>query len=107
MQPTGPALDGDGGGALQWVETVTPRQLPCHTIRGDAIIPSRYDSFMEKTIKRTTLKGSQSDREYWRSRSPQERLDAVEILRQQYFALRPNVEQRLQRVCRVTQLRAG
>ena len=64
----------------------------------------RYDSRMEKVVASTALKGPQHDLAYWLTRPPQKRLDAVEVLRQQYFALRPDLEQRLQRVCRVTQL---
>ena len=57
---------------------------------------------MEKVIVRTSMKSPQRDRAYWLSRSPEERFAAVEQLRQQ--AARPDAEQGLQRVCRVTQL---
>ena len=67
----------------------------------------RYYSFMEKVAKITGLKAPSLDRAYWLARSPQERLAAVEELRQQYLASRHRVEQRLQRVCRVTQLHRG
>ncbi|MEQ1804247.1 MAG: hypothetical protein ABL900_02635 [Burkholderiaceae bacterium] len=61
-------------------------------------------SFMEKTVVRTSLKAASRDRAYWLTRSVEERIAAVEILRQQALAAHADAEQRLQRVCRVTQL---
>ena len=57
---------------------------------------------MEKVIKKTSLKEKQSDLEYWLSKTPQERLEALEFLRQQYISFNKNVQPRLQRVCTVT-----
>ena len=59
---------------------------------------------MQKVILRTTLKAPDRDRAYWLSRPAEERFAAVEALRRQAAASDPDVEQRLQRVCRVTQL---
>ena len=59
---------------------------------------------MEKVIARTALHAPSRDREYWMSRPPEERIAAVEELRQQWIAQHPEVETRLQRVCRIVQL---
>ena len=60
---------------------------------------------MKKVVTRTSLKSPSRDREYWLSRPPEERFAAVEQLRQEAAAGRPDAEQGLQRVCRVTRLR--
>jgi hypothetical protein len=57
---------------------------------------------MEKVIKKTTTREKQSDLEYWLTKTPQERLDALEFLRQQYINFNKNVKPRLQRVCTIT-----
>ncbi len=56
---------------------------------------------MEKVLRITSLKEKNSDFAYWSTKSFQERLEAIEILRQQYFSLKKDVQPRLQRVCRV------
>jgi hypothetical protein len=56
---------------------------------------------MEKVLKITSLKDRNSDFAYWSTRILSERLGAVEILRQQYFSLKKDVQPRLQRVCRI------
>ena len=56
---------------------------------------------MEKTLKIVQLKDKNSDFLYWTSRSEIERLQAVEILRQQYINYKNDVQPRLQRVCRI------
>lgn len=56
---------------------------------------------MEKVLKITTLKDNSTDFAYWSTRSMQERLEAIEILRQQYFKLKKDVQPGLQRVCRI------
>ncbi len=55
---------------------------------------------MAKVVKIVGLHETQSDLTYWLSKSPQERLAAIEILRQQYVKLK-HIQPRLQRVCRV------
>lgn len=55
---------------------------------------------MEKILKIVPLHERSNDREYWLSRPISERIDAIEILRNQYIKFR-DVEPRLQRVCRV------
>jgi len=55
---------------------------------------------MEKVVKIVSLRDTSSDLEYWLSKSPQERLIAIEILRKQYARLN-GIQPRLQRVCRI------
>jgi len=45
---------------------------------------------------------SESDKEYWLNRSPRERLEALEFLRQQMYNYDP-VTQRLQKVLTITE----
>lgn len=56
---------------------------------------------MEKVLKITSIKDNSSDFAYWSTKSFNERLDAIEILRQQYFRFKKDVQPRLQRVCRI------
>ena len=55
---------------------------------------------MERVVKIVKLRDQQSDLEYWLSKTPQERIAAIEILRQQYVRLQ-HIKPRLQRVCRI------
>jgi hypothetical protein len=57
---------------------------------------------MEKVIKKITTREKQSDFEYWLTKTHQERLDALEFLRQQYINFNKNVQSRLQRICTIT-----
>ena len=63
---------------------------------------------MEHTVTKTSLhRGSSAtaaDLAYWLSQSVQARLAAVETLRLQHLQTLSDAEQRLQKVCRVTQL---
>ena len=60
---------------------------------------------MEKYVKKYHLKDPQQyedEREYWRSKTPEERLMALEELRKQYMKLKGiDAEQRIQRVCKI------
>lgn len=57
---------------------------------------------MDKVIRIVRLKEQQSDFAYWQTKSPQERLAAIELLRKQYIRFTTkDAEPRLQRVCRV------
>ncbi len=56
---------------------------------------------MEKVFRIVPLKNQPSDYQYWVSRSIEERLNAIEILRQQYLGFNQNAQSRLQRVCRI------
>ena len=60
---------------------------------------------MEKTVKKYHLNDPQQyedEREYWRSKTPEERITALEQLRKQYMKLKGiDAEQRIQRVCKI------
>ena len=60
-----------------------------------------YIRLMEKVLKITTIHENTSDYAYWSTKSFQERLEAIEILRQQYFSLNKDVQPRLQRFCSI------
>ena len=61
----------------------------------------QYLWIMEKSLKIVRLKDTSTDYLYWMSRTEIERLEAIEILRQQYINYKKDVQPRLQRVCRV------
>ena len=56
---------------------------------------------MEKVVKIVNKKDETNDLDYWLSRPPIERLEAVEILRQEYISLLPEDERRFQRVVNI------
>ena len=57
---------------------------------------------MDKTAFRVgKLKDLGNDFEYWQSKSPQERLDALELIRHEYNTWKYGTGQGLQRVYRV------
>lgn len=55
---------------------------------------------MQKVVKKVSIKAEEPQFEYWSKRTLQDRLNAIEILRQQYISFK-NVKPGLQRVCRV------
>lgn len=57
---------------------------------------------MEKVLRIVSLYKQPNDYAYWISRPVSERIDAIEILRNQYIQFKKDVEPRLQRICRVT-----
>jgi len=57
---------------------------------------------MDKVVHFTDLKDKKTDFLFWSKKSYQERLDAVEFLRQQYINF-TNASQRLQRVCTIVE----
>jgi len=59
---------------------------------------------MVKNIKITTLKQQGNDKEYWATKTPKERLEALDFLRQQYIEF-TNAPKRLQRVLKITNLK--
>jgi hypothetical protein len=63
----------------------------------------RYHADMEKVIHRTSLKSLTQDRDYWLSRPVEERIAAVELLRQQMHG--PSNARRMQVVCKVRHLK--
>jgi len=66
---------------------------------------------MEKYLKIKSIKDSDNDLEFWKRRSEQDRINAIEILRSQYSLLQNNTgkdaEPRLQRVYRITQQKSN
>ena len=56
---------------------------------------------MDKVIRIISQKAEKSDFIFWKNKSFAERIDAIEFLRNQYYSLSKNVQQRFQRVCRV------
>ncbi|HTA84562.1 MAG TPA: toxin secretion, membrane fusion protein [Bacteroidia bacterium] len=56
---------------------------------------------MEKALKITTNKDKKADRIFWETKSFTERLEAIELLREQYFSINKNAPKRFQRVCRI------
>jgi len=68
---------------------------------------SGYTIRMEKVVARHPLHQQPRDTEYWLSRTPSQRLDAVEILRLAWLESHSDAVQGLQRVCRVTKRSRG
>jgi hypothetical protein len=64
---------------------------------------------MKRTVTKTVLHPAQgsgnADLRYWLSQAISARIAALEALRQQYLQANPHVDARLQRVCRITQLK--
>ena len=56
---------------------------------------------MDKVLKIISMKEEQSDFNYWITKSNEERLNAIEFLRDQYIKFKKDVQPRLQRVCRI------
>jgi hypothetical protein len=56
---------------------------------------------MDKVVRITSLKDKGTDFLFWKTKTDQERLEAIEFLRQQYFSLNKDIQQGFQRVCRV------
>jgi hypothetical protein len=57
---------------------------------------------MEKVLKITSVKEKQTDYSYWLTKTPLERLAAIEFLRQQFIDQKNEFQSGLQRVCKVT-----
>ncbi len=62
---------------------------------------------MEKVLKIVSLKDKSTDFEYWSSKTPVERLDAIELLRSQYIKFKKDVQPGLQRVCTIINRNEG
>ena len=64
---------------------------------------------MQRTVNRIQLHAAQqeADLAYWLAQSVQARIDAVETLRQQHHQGSLHVDTRLQKACRITQLKRG
>ena len=72
-------------------------------------IPDNRRMAMQRVVQKTSLHPAggkaAGDLQFWLSQPVAARLAAVELLRQQMWG--PDAERRLQRVCRVTQLKPG
>lgn len=55
---------------------------------------------VEKVVRIINMKDDRGDRDY---KTPAERIDAVKILREQFMRFKGDVQQGLQRVCRVVE----
>lgn len=62
---------------------------------------------MEKVISVIKKSDDGNDFKFWQSKSYQERIDAIETLRSQYFQMKKNVQQGLQRVYTVVKQKSG
>ena len=56
---------------------------------------------MDRVVKITSLKDKSSDFAYWSTKTDKEKLEAIELLREQYIKFKKDVQSRLQRVCTV------
>ena len=56
---------------------------------------------MDKVLKIVQLKDKNTDFTFWQTQSEIQRLEAIEILRQQYINFKKDVQPRLQRVYRI------
>ncbi|MBF0458632.1 MAG: hypothetical protein HQK99_12155 [Nitrospirae bacterium] len=59
---------------------------------------------IKKHVKIVPLGAETSDCQYWRSRPPSERLEAIEMLRKQYYG---DTIPRLQPICRIINRQTG
>jgi hypothetical protein len=62
---------------------------------------------MEKVVSIRHLKDKQNDYAFWLTKTPAERIEAIEFLRLQYLALNKNAPQRLQRILRIVDKTSG
>ena len=62
---------------------------------------------MEKVVTIRSLKDKQDDFEYWLTKTPAERIAAIELLRQNYTPFLKDAPQRLQRIYRVIDRPSG
>ena len=57
---------------------------------------------MEKVAKKIPLKNAESqDIEYWKSRTPEEKLDNLQYLRELYYELKNESRKRFQKIYRI------
>lgn len=62
---------------------------------------------MEKVVKIVHQKKQGNDLDFWLDKSYVERLEAIEILREQYYLINKNADRRLQRVLTIVERRKG
>jgi hypothetical protein len=64
------------------------------------------DRNIAKVVTKTTTAGQGSDRHYWLSRPPEERIAALEEIRREFNSWKyTDAEQRFQRVYRIVKLK--
>jgi hypothetical protein len=56
---------------------------------------------MEKVVKILSMKDKKNDFDFWMSKSVEERLEAIQRFRNQYFALTGYVREGFPQVCRI------
>ncbi|CAN5617602.1 hypothetical protein BH23BAC4_BH23BAC4_11750 [soil metagenome] len=66
--------------------------------------PATVSGSHQKKITIAKLGEEPSDRAYWQSCSPQERIQALEELRDKYMRTQSGARPGFQRVCRITKL---
>lgn len=62
---------------------------------------------IEPVVAKYSLKEQPTDFAYWQTKSVEERLAALEMLRQQFYNYSDETTPRLQRVYRITQQKQG
>jgi len=62
---------------------------------------------MEKVVTIRSLKDNQTDVAFWKSKTPAERIAAIELLRQHYLSILKDAPQRLQRVFKIVDKASG
>ena len=62
---------------------------------------------MDKMLKIVQLKDRNTDYRFWQTQSDLQRLQAIEVLRQQYINFKKEVQPRLQRVYRIVNQAQG
>ena len=58
---------------------------------------------MDKVVRIIDMHNDPGGRDFWLSKTPEERIEAIEILREQYVRFKGDVQQGLQRVCRIVE----
>lgn len=59
----------------------------------------------KNAIRKTTIQEQGTDYSFWMAKNHQERLEAIEFLRQQYIAMKKDVPTRFQRIYRIIERR--
>ena len=67
------------------------------------VIGMKLDDRLDRSVFRVGNLGDEDDRAYWRSRTPEERLEALELLRQVVYGYDPATA-RIERVLEVIDL---
>lgn len=62
---------------------------------------------MEKIVKIISIHDKKNDYNFWMSKTPDERISAIELFRQQYLSLNKDVHKGFQRVFRIVNQKQG